>query len=513
MSVPDPARHEPHGVSDSESELLISGKKKRSARKSKGVPADTPPAAPPVTIAPTHQLSAAPVVVTQDSKEMTEMRAMFAEIKGLTEKNAAYVELMAKNEQARLTAVPVASVTQAPPDMVSKKVDNVEQPDVELDNTVFQDNGDVEAWAVFNNQSETGWQTEEEGEDDEYYIDDSVFVSEPKPRTVREAQAACAAMPVAGTSATADKTSATAAPGRLRPVYTLSENLREGVMHAELREIYKKIRKPTNARIEVDNDLAGAIAHYYAFSKPKKALNDLARQYTGIKNIPEARVQKLNEEIRFVDARKHAEDSMLCATKGVVAALTAVAPTVALILSRGKGDHELDEQALKMLDVVKILVLTHSQLTGDRLLNVKKVVNSFLGKEVIKPKTDAYGEKELPTDNLLGEDLAEKNKKIIKSARASDTVMSTSLAPRKWRRPNEYYQRSFQSSFRPRGQWNLRGRMVTGRGMPYNWNARPGMQSRFNRLSSGYGANHSQQNNPRMTRGRGAPAPQRGFQK
>ena len=97
-----------------------------------------------------------------------------------------------------------------------------------------------------------------------------------------------------------------------------------------------------------------------------------------------------------------------------------------------------------------MLVFTHGQLMGDRLQNVKKVVNTVLGKEVIKPKTDAYGEKELPTDLLLGDDLAEKNKKI-KSARASDTVMNTSIAPRKWRRSSEYYQRTYGSSYRARG--------------------------------------------------------------
>ena len=72
--------------------------------------------------------------------------------------------------------------------------------------------------------------------------------------------------------------------------------------------------------------VSGAIAHFYAFSKPKKALNGLTRQYTGIKNIPEARVQKFNEEIRFIDIKKYAEESMFWATQGMVGALTAIAP-------------------------------------------------------------------------------------------------------------------------------------------------------------------------------------------
>ena len=137
--------------------------------------------------------------------------------------------------------------------------------------------------------------------------------------------------------------------------------------------------------------MLGAIANLYAYSKPKKVLNDLVRRYTGIKTIPEARVQPLNDEIKFVEGRKLAEDGTMWATKGVVAALTAIAPTLKLILARGKTDTELDEQAGPMLDAVMVLVHTHSQLTSDRLVNVHKVINTPLGKEVIKRKSDKYG--------------------------------------------------------------------------------------------------------------------------
>ena len=87
-----------------------------------------------------------------------------------------------------------------------------------------------------------------------------------------------------------------------------------------------------------------------------------------------------------------------------------------LILAR--GNSELDGQAKGMLDAVKVLVHIYTQLTSDRLVNVHKLVNNPLGKEVIKKKTDPYDEKELPTEHLLGEDLRERNKKMLKSARA-----------------------------------------------------------------------------------------------
>ena len=41
----------------------------------------------------------------------------------------------------------------------------------------------------------------------------------------------------------------------------------------------------------------------YAYIKMKKAINDIARQYSGIKLVPEA-PQALNNEIKLVEAKK-----------------------------------------------------------------------------------------------------------------------------------------------------------------------------------------------------------------
>ena len=139
----------------------------------------------------------------------------------------------------------------------------------------------------------------------------------------------------------------------------------------------------------MEDNLAGAIAHYYTYTKIKEAINEIARQYTGIKTVPAARVQALNEEVHFVEGRKLAEDGMFCASKGVVAALTAIAPELALILARGNSNPELDRQAKPMTDTVRVLVHTHTQLTAD---TVTIVVNNPLGKEVIKIKTDTWRE-------------------------------------------------------------------------------------------------------------------------
>ena len=81
-----------------------------------------------------------------------------------------------------------------------------------------------------------------------------------------------------------------ALPLSKRKMFVLSDNLREDTLQSELQELYKKMRKPVKERIDLDDNLAGAIAHYYMYTKIKKAINEIARQYTGIKTVPEARV-------------------------------------------------------------------------------------------------------------------------------------------------------------------------------------------------------------------------------
>ena len=49
-------------------------------------------------------------------------------------------------------------------------------------------------------------------------------------------------------------------------VFALSSNLAEGTLQNELKELYKKMRQPVKERIDLDDDLAGAIAHYYTYT-------------------------------------------------------------------------------------------------------------------------------------------------------------------------------------------------------------------------------------------------------
>ena len=52
------------------------------------------------------------------------------------------------------------------------------------------------------------------------------------------------------------------------------------------------MRKPVKERIDLEDNLAGAQypINYYRYTKIKKAINEIARQYPGIKTVLEARV-------------------------------------------------------------------------------------------------------------------------------------------------------------------------------------------------------------------------------
>ena len=253
MSVSDVTRTELHAISDSNSELLVMGEKKRAPRKTKQAMVEPPVATVSVSNAPTLQTSpSVPVDVNQDSRELVEMCSMFQEIKGLTERNAAYVELIAKNEQARLDAVhnlPVASSAELEGTSGLLMTDNA---NMQLNYSNGQlVNGELKPWSVFQTQSED-WQTDEEIEDGEYYIDDLVFVSEPQPCTAvqceKDAEKALKARaeqpePTPSTSATATQGVVQSEDGKQRPVFTLSSNLCAGTLHSELKELYKNSKR------------------------------------------------------------------------------------------------------------------------------------------------------------------------------------------------------------------------------------------------------------------------------
>ena len=118
--------------------------------------------------------------------------------------------------------------------------------------------------------------------------------------------------------------------------------------------------------------------------KHLKSISDITRRFTGLADVPGARLQALHEEIRFAEGRKDGENALLTASKGVLAGIPAITLMMDLILKRGDADPELDAQADNMLSTIKVLVATHSQICMERVLSLEKVVHTRLEKELIK---------------------------------------------------------------------------------------------------------------------------------
>ena len=291
--------------------------------------------------------------------------------------------------------------------------------------------------------------------------------------------------------------------------FKLDKNLKDGSLLSQLQEVYKKVKNPVAPRIVISESMAGAINFYYQGPKFLKTIREISREYTGLADVPGARVQALNEEIKFAESRKDGENSLLTATKGIVGALTAIAPVMDLILKRGSSDPELDAHGTDMLNAIRMLVATHCQIRIDRKLNVKKVVHSLLGKELIKEKRDIYGELPEPSDFLLGDNLGEKNRELMKSVRASENCMSSGL-------PYRGKRRMMSDPARGMNPFKFRG---VGRFRPFRgargastWGQRQQPpEKKFGRSFEDYAQYGSIPSYHRGGRGRGAAT--RGFQK
>ena len=115
----------------------------------------------------------------------------------------------------------------------------------------------------------------------------------------------------------------------------------------------------------------------------------------------------------------------LTGQKVMLGALATVVPVLAEVIKRGSSDPLLEDLSLNLLSGVKLLVAGVTQNTLDRRANVKEVVTTVLGKEIVKTAEDIHGEPLPPNEYLLGGKLGDKNKEVIKSAKASDQCLGT----------------------------------------------------------------------------------------
>ena len=138
---------------------------------------------------------------------------------------------------------------------------------------------------------------------------------------------------------------------KTRRLFKLDTNLQEGSLLTHLQEVYNKEKKPVVPRIAFSESMAGTI-NYYQGPKYLKTIREVAREYRGLADVLGARVQALNEEIKFAESRKDRKNSLLTATRGIVGALTAIALVMDLMLKRGSSDPALDVHSTDMLNAI-----------------------------------------------------------------------------------------------------------------------------------------------------------------
>ena len=170
------------------------------------------------------------------------------------------------------------------------------------------------------------------------------------------------------------------------------------------------------------------MSNFYKVKKPIKVINSISKELTGIQQLPQAQVQYLDKEIIFSGSNLFEEKALLLTQKALVGGITGLLPLLTLVMARGDSDPELDNLAGTLFQVMKLLTAGHVQSTLDRRANVKSVVNSLLGKEIIRQEEDVHGDLLPVNEFLLGGRLGDKNKEVLKAARASDQCLGTKTA-------------------------------------------------------------------------------------
>ena len=170
MSLPEALRPEPHTLSDSDQDVPMVTKKKKISRKGKMAPRspECPSSSGHVASAQPQPTTKTPLVglpTRQETSELLEMRSLCKEMNSLMERNAAYMEMIAKAAQDRheasvsqpvyvLEGEPLAIEQPNIEDVSHERIVITEQLPLQLSN---------EGKHLFSDLHDYGWETDEEG--------------------------------------------------------------------------------------------------------------------------------------------------------------------------------------------------------------------------------------------------------------------------------------------------------------------------------------------------------------
>ena len=149
--------------------------------------------------------------------------------------------------------------------------------------------------------------------------------------------------------------------------------LKEGKLAQLLQSRHQKVKEDEKLTPPINETLAAIVNAFFEETKVAGELEKLTKEYPQVKNMDKQLVPKLDAELfTAIDPQVRAVDVALQGIqKGVVAAVSAMAPIGSLMLERGNTDKELDELSGNMLDAMHILALTSKGLEHRRRETLK----------------------------------------------------------------------------------------------------------------------------------------------
>ena len=162
-------------------------------------------------------------------------------------------------------------------------------------------------------------------------------------------------------------------------------SLKEGKLASLLKEQHEKVAEADKVGPEINNTLAQIINAYFG-EKFSAGLEKATKDYPRVANIQNLRVPKLEPELfSALDQSARLNDvSLQNLQKGVVSAISALAPVALLVLQRGQSDEELDNLSGNVIDAIKMMALVSTGITVKRRELIKPSMQQTYAKEMAK---------------------------------------------------------------------------------------------------------------------------------
>ena len=195
-------------------------------------------------------------------------------------------------------------------------------------------------------------------------------------------------------------------------------DLKTGKLAALLQSQHQKIKEEDRVTPPINDKLAHIVNGFFEETKAAGDLERLAKEYPQVKNMPKQLVPKLDPELfTALDPQVRAVDVALQnIQKGVVAAISAMAPIGSLMLQRGESDKELDDLSGNMLDSMRLLALTSKGMEHRRREALKPSLQHTYAKVLGKPQ-------EGDPQWLYGGNLSEATRKCEVAKRLADKIV------------------------------------------------------------------------------------------